>query len=180
MENSRQTTQNTRYDLFYLNPLQKYRLHWCLWSTEDGLWVCHAQEWRLCFSTWAAQHGAAVLWFPKHSKCEQQKVPAGSQACWDGQGRGSSGSLFQPGFCCYCLQHSRWGLLPLIAAFKAQLLSPLHQLQSQRRWVQRVPGAWLGSRAVRGVTKHIPSPLTRAPSDQPEKGAAALGWMDVL
>lgn len=36
------------------------------------------------------------------------------------------------------------GLLPLSAGFKAQLLS----LQSQRRWVCRVPGAWLRSGAA--------------------------------
>lgn len=149
-------------DKIYFIWIHKYRLHWC---------VCGAPRMGCGFAV--LRNGGCV--FPHgqrsveppcsdcpNSKCEQHKAPAASWLAGVAK-CGSSGSLFQLGFWCYCLWHSQWDFSLLIAVSKpSRCPRSISCKAGEWRWVYPAPGARLRERWRREVTKLSSSPPSPA------------------
>lgn len=147
---------------------QKYRLHWCVSGALRM--VCVFAMFGNGGCVFPHGHGAAALWFPQHREWEQQST-CRLQGC------GTSGSLFQLGFWCYCLWHTQWDISQPSRCVCPISAGPVGA-GSARSGAQ---GAALSARGQSTAPAPVPStPLTPTPADQPEMGAAALGSMDVL
>lgn len=184
MENSRQTIQNTRCDLFYLNPLEKHFIgvfveHW-RWvvglpcsGIEATFFRMGSTAWSsraLISQTWQMWAAESACWLAEMAKCVGVVDPSSSWASDVTVCDTVSGT--SP----YSFLVSKPRRSPRYIGCKA----------SGSRWVYRVSVAQLRGQSRQGSEKAhlkppVPStPLPQALADQPETGAGAVEWMNVL